>query len=73
VAVIVVVPTATPVTLPELSTVATAVLDDFQVTAELKPPVPVTVAVHCEVAPVTTVVGLQETVTEVMVGVGGAE
>jgi len=31
----------------------------------------VTVAAHCEVPPVSTEVGLQETETEVMVGVAG--
>ncbi len=40
----------------------------LQVTAELKLPVPCTVAVHCDVAFVLTVVGLQLTATEVMVG-----
>jgi hypothetical protein len=38
------------------------------VTAELKLPVPWTVALHCEVAPVATVVGVQEGATEEMAG-----
>ncbi len=42
-----------------------------QVTEELKLPVPATVEVHCEVAPVATDVGLQATVTDVMVGAAG--
>jgi hypothetical protein len=49
------------------TTVAAAVLDDFQVTAGLKLPVPATVAAHCEVVPLCIEVGLQTTVTEVMV------
>jgi hypothetical protein len=40
----------------------------LHVTAELKAPVPVNVAEHCEVSPVCTEVGLQEAETEVMVG-----
>jgi hypothetical protein len=40
----------------------------LQVTAELKLPVPATVAVHCEVAPVCTEAGTQAVVTDVMVG-----
>jgi hypothetical protein len=40
----------------------------LQVTPELYVPVPVTVAVHCEVCAVCTEPGLQETETEVMVG-----
>jgi hypothetical protein len=43
----------------------------LQVTAVLKLPVPATVAVHCEVAPVCTEVGTQAAATEVMVGGGG--
>src|SRR5580658_388007 len=38
------------------------------VTAELKPPLPWTVALHCEVAPVATVVGVHEGTTEEMAG-----
>ena len=43
----------------------------LQVTAELKLPVPVTVAEHCEVAPVCTEVGVHDAATDVMVGAGG--
>ena len=43
----------------------------LQVTAELKLPVPVTDAAHCEVCPVCTAEGLQVTETAVMVGLGG--
>jgi hypothetical protein len=43
----------------------------LQVTAVLKLPVPATVAVHCDVAPVCTEVGTQAATTEVMVGGGG--
>jgi hypothetical protein len=39
----------------------------LQVTAELKAPVPVTVAAHCEVNPVCTVVALHDAETDVMV------
>lgn len=38
-----------------------------QVTAELKLPVPCTVAVHCAVPPVVTVAGWQPAETDVMV------
>lgn len=41
-----------------------------QLTAELKPPVPVTVAVHCEVVPATMVDGLHAACTEVMMDAG---
>ena len=40
------------------------------VTAELKLPVPCTVAVHCEVAPGLTVDGLHAALTEVIVEEG---
>jgi hypothetical protein len=40
------------------------------VTAELKLPVPVTVAAHCEVSPATTEVGLHATETDVMADFG---
>jgi hypothetical protein len=52
---------------PVETTVAAAVLDDFQVTAGLKLPVPATVAAHCELAPLCIEVGLQAIVTEAMV------
>ena len=41
------------------------------VTEELKLPVPVTVAEHCDVCPDCRMVAKQETVTEVIVGTGG--
>jgi hypothetical protein len=68
VAVIVTVPIVTPVTEPEALTVAMAVFEDVQVTAELKLPVPVTVAVHCDVAAGWMETGLQETIIGSMVG-----
>ena len=43
-----------------------------QVTAELKFPVPLTVAVHCDVALMFTVVGLQATETDVIEDEGEA-
>ena len=63
-------PVASAVSAPVETTVAAAVLDDFHVTAGLKSPVPATVAAHCEVAPLCIEVGLQATVTEVMVDAG---
>jgi len=39
-----------------------------QATAVLKAPVPCTLALHCEVAPVATLAGAQEAETEEMVG-----
>lgn len=70
VAVIVAVPVETPVTLPEELIVAAPVLEDAQVTAELKLPVPVTVAVHEAEDPAVTDDG-QVTETAVIVGCGG--
>jgi hypothetical protein len=43
----------------------------LQVTAELYAPVPVTVGVHCDVSPVCTEDGVQDTVTAVIVGAAG--
>lgn len=60
-------PVTSAVSSPVETTVAAVVLDDFQLTAGLKLPVPAGVAVHCEVAPLWIVVGVQETVTEVTV------
>ena len=60
-------PVTSAVPPPVETTVATAVLDDFHVTAGLKLPVPATVAAHCEVAPLWTEAGLQAIVTEEMV------
>lgn len=42
----------------------------LQFTVDAKLPVPLTLAEHCEVLPVRTVVGAQVAVTPVMVGVG---
>ena len=47
-----------------------ATLPTLHFTVELNAPVPVTVGVHCEVAPVWIETGLQATVTAVMVGAG---
>jgi hypothetical protein len=46
--------------------------DTLQVTAVLKLPVPCTVALHCDVAPVVTVEGEQATDTEEIVGSAAA-
>lgn len=70
VAVIVAVPAAAPVTLPEELTVATPVLEDVQVTPELKLPVPVTVGVH-EAEDPTVIDDGHVTETAVIVGCGG--
>lgn len=68
VAVIVAVPAATPVTLPDELTVATLVFEDAQVTPVLKLPVPATVAVHEPEDPFVIDDGH---VTETLVMVGG--
>jgi hypothetical protein len=63
-------PVTSAVSSPVETTVAAAVLDEFQVTAGLKLPVPATVAAHCEVAPPAIEAGAQATVTEMMVDAG---
>jgi hypothetical protein len=63
-------PVTSAVSPPVGTTVAAAALDDFQVTAGLKLPVPATVAAHCELAPLWIEAGLQATITEVMVDAG---
>ena len=66
VAVMVALPAETPVTRPELLTVATASLEEDQVTASETTPVLLTVAVSCRVCPSLTLVEPPVTVTELI-------
>jgi hypothetical protein len=71
VAVIVAVPTATPVTSPLGDTLAIVAFDDDQVTLVAAPLTTATAALSCAVAPTATVGFAGVTVTETTAGAGG--